>query len=168
VPTQNLKTQNLKLETPLVVLDIRPTRPSEPPQTSSINVMSANPVNNEQLFAEAALEHWRQLGEELRSDVDQFNRKSGSATFSQPSAEEYRISNSESGLEVRVVVDPQDHLAHYDFVRTNDHSAGAPEGGILSMRMGRNGVEFYSSDQPVTASEARGLLLDPVLSPSQQ
>jgi hypothetical protein len=34
--------------------------------------------------------------------------------------------------------------------------------------MGRNGVEFYSSDQPVTAAEARGLLLDPVLSPSQQ
>jgi hypothetical protein len=143
------------------------TRPSELPQISSINVMSANPVNNEQLFAEAALEHWRRLREELRSDVDQFNRQSGSATFSQPSAEEYRVSNSDSGLEVRVIVDPQDHIARYDFVRTNDHSAGAPEGGILSMRMGRNGVEFYSSDQPVTAAEARGLLLDPVLSPSQ-
>jgi hypothetical protein len=47
----------------------------------------------------------------------------------------------------------------------NDHSAGVPEGGILSMRMGRNGVEFYSSDRLLTAAEARNLLLDPVLNP---
>ena len=127
--------------------------------------MSANPIHNEQVFAEAALEHWRRLGQELRSDVDTFNQQSGSATFSQPSANEYRVSSSQSGLEVRIVADPDDHLAHYEFSRTNDRSAGAPEGGILSMRMGRNGVEFYSSDQPVTAKEARSLLLDPVLNP---
>jgi len=36
---------------------------------------------------------------------------------------------------------------------------------MLSMRMGKAGVEFYSSDQPVNAEEARGLLLDPVLNP---
>jgi hypothetical protein len=127
--------------------------------------MSANPIDSERVFAEAALEHWRRLGQELRADVDIFNQQSGKATFSQPSANEYRVSSSQSGLEVRIVADPDDHLAHYAFIRTNDRSAGAPEGGILSMRLGGNGVEFYSSDQPVTAKEARSLLLDPVLNP---
>jgi hypothetical protein len=130
------------------------------------NVMSANPVHNETSFAEAALEHWRMLGQELRADVERFNQQGSSASFSQPTSNEYRVSNSQSGLEVRIVADPQDHLAHYEFSRTNDQSAGAPEGGILSMRMGQNGVEFYSSDQPLTASEARSLLLDPVLNTS--
>jgi hypothetical protein len=127
------------------------------------NVMSANSIHNETSFAQAALEHWRMLGQELRADVERFNQQGSSASFSQPTSNEYRVSNSQSGLEVRIVADPQDHLAHYEFSRTNDQSAGAPEGGILSMRMGRNGVEFYSSDQPLTAPEARSLLLDPVL-----
>jgi hypothetical protein len=127
------------------------------------DVMSANPIHNEGSFAEAALEHWRMLGQELRADVERWNHQGSSASFSQPNSNEYRVSNSQTGLEVRIVADPEDHLANYEFRRTNDQSAGAPEGGILSMRMGRNGVEFYSSDQPLTASEARSLLLDPVL-----
>ena len=128
-----------------------------------MNVMSANPIPNESAFAKAALEHWRQLGRELSEDVNQFNQQGGSTSFSQPGPNEYGVSNSETGLEVQIVADLEDHLAYYNFRRTNDHSAGAPEGGILSMRPGRNGVEFYSSDQPLTASEARSLLLDPVL-----
>ena len=130
-----------------------------------MNQMSANPINNERVFADAALKHWRRLGEELQADVAQFNRRGGSASFSNPRSDEYRVMNSASGLEVRIAADPEDHIAHYDFMRMNDHSAGAPEGGILSMRMGRNGVEFYSSDRPLTAAEARSLLLDPVLNP---
>lgn len=129
------------------------------------NMMSANPIYNETTFAEAALEHWRQLGEELRSDVNEFNGRGGSASFSQAQSLEYRISNSESGLEVLIVADPQGHRAEYDFRRMNDNSAGAPEGGILSMRPGQNGVEFYSSDQPLTPLQTRSLLLDPVLNP---
>lgn len=125
--------------------------------------MATNPINNEHVFEDAALQHWQQLGQELRTDVEDFNREGGSAVLSQPSTDEYRVSNSRSGLEVRIIADPEDHIVRYDFFRTNDHSAGAPEGGIVSMRMGRNGVEFYSSDQPLTASEARGLFLDPVL-----
>jgi hypothetical protein len=128
-------------------------------------LMSANPINNEDVFSDAALQHWEQLGRELRADVEHFNAQGRAAAFAQPSATEYRVSNSDSGLEVRIVADPQDHIARYEFTRTNDQSAGAPEGGILSMRMGRNGVEFYSSDQPVTGAEARSLLLDPVLNP---
>lgn len=140
-------------------------RPSESPGPSSIKHMSANPINQERLFAEAALDHWRGLGEELRADVEQFKASGGSASFSEIGPNEYRVSNSDSGLEVRIVADPQDHIVRYNFARTNDHSAGAPEGGILSIRMGRNGVEFFSSDQPVTAREARDLFLDPVLTP---
>jgi hypothetical protein len=127
--------------------------------------MAANPINNEAQFAQAAVQHWQRLGQELQADVEQFNRDGGSAAFSQPSINEYRVSNSDSGLEVIIVADPADHIVRYDFARTNNQSAGAPEGGILSIRMGRTGVEFYSSDQPVNAEEARGLFLDPVLNP---
>lgn len=127
--------------------------------------MAANPINNEAQFAQAAVQHWQRLGQELKADVEQFKQDGGSASFSQPSANEYRISNSDSGLAVIIVADPDDHIVRYDFARTNHQSAGAPEGGMLSMRLGKAGVEFYSSDQPVKAEEARRLLLDPVLNP---
>ena len=125
--------------------------------------MSANPINNELAFGEAALRHWELLGKELENDVDQFIEHGGTAEFSHHGATEYRVSNSDSGLEVHVVADTENHIVRYDFIRTNQASAGAPEGGILSMRLGRDAVEFYSADQPLTASEARSLLLDPVL-----
>ena len=128
--------------------------------------MSADSVNHAQAFADAALQHWHQLGEELRADVNQASEAGQTVSFSRPGETEYRVSNSNSGLEVRIVADPEDHIVRYDFHRTNGTSAGVPEGGILSMRLGRNGVEFYSSDQPLTAKEARNLLLDPVLTVS--
>src|ERR1700737_2335118 len=84
----------------------RPSQPvwdaSETIRPSSMKLMSANPINNERLFADAALEHWQGLGREVRADVDQFNAEGGSASFSQPSADEYRVSNSDSGLQVRI------------------------------------------------------------------
>jgi len=125
--------------------------------------MAANPINNEAQFAQAAVQHWQDLGQKLKADVEQFKRDGGSASFTQPSTNEYRVSNSDSGLAVIIVADPEDHIVRYNFVSTSNQTAGAPEGGILSMRMGKTGVEFYSSDQPVNADEARGLLLDPVL-----
>jgi hypothetical protein len=129
--------------------------------------MSANPINNERMFAEAALQHWRQLGQDLRTDVERFNQSGGSAAFAEEPEGEYRVSNSGSGLEVRITADPHDHIARYEFTRTNDNSAGAPEGGILSMRMNATGgVEFFSADEAVTAEAARKLLLDPVLTPA--
>lgn len=130
--------------------------------------MSANPINHERAFADAALQHWQQLGEELRADADQAAKHGQTVSFSQPAAKEYRVENSDSGLEARIVADPEDHIIRYDFVRTNGASAGAPEGGILSIRLGPNGVEFYSSDQPLTAVEARKLLLDPVLNVNER
>lgn len=128
--------------------------------------MSANPVNSESVFTEAALEHWRRLGEELRADVDQFNQTEKYASISEPAPNVYCVSNSSSGLEVDIVADTSSHIVRYEFRPVDSEKAGVPEGGILSMRMGRNGVEFYSSDQRLTAREARSLLLDPVLNPS--
>ena len=125
--------------------------------------MSAKPVKSERVFAEAAVEHWRQLGVELQADVDEFKRREGHGSLSEHAPNEYRVTNSSSGLEVRIVADTQNHIVRYDFRQTNVKGRGVPEGGILSMRFGRNGVEFYSSDQPLTAREARSLLLDPVL-----
>ena len=125
--------------------------------------MSANPINNELAFGDAALRHWELLGKELRQDVDKFNDHAGSISFGEPGSTEYRVSNPDSGLEVHITADIGSHTVRYEFVRMNNNSAGAPEGGILSMRLGRNAVEFYSADRPLTASEARSLLLDPVL-----
>jgi len=126
--------------------------------------VSANPVNNEQAFGDAARQHWELLGKELREDIDKFNQdRGGSAFFVQTGSTEYTVSSPESGLEARISADTENHIVRYEFVRMNDNSAGAPEGGILSMRLGRNGVEFFSADRPLTASEARSLLLDPVL-----
>lgn len=128
-------------------------------------IVSANPINSELAFAEAALRHWELLGKELQNDVDQFNDHGGVAEFEKHEASEYRVNNPDSGLEVHIVADTESHMVRYEFVRTNEASTGAPEGGILSMRLGQQGVEFYSADQPLTASDARKLLLDPVLNP---
>ena len=126
--------------------------------------MSANPINNAQAFSDAASEHWELLGRDLRGDVESFNRDhGGSASFGEAGPTEYRVQNPASGLEARITADTEDHIVRYEFVRMNDNSAGAPEGGILSIRLGREGVEFYSADQPLTTAEARSLLLDPLL-----
>lgn len=128
--------------------------------------MSGNPINNEETFDDAALQHWKLLGKELRQDVEEFNRDHGSsASFAEAGSTEYRVSSPESGLEARIAADAESHIIRYEFIRMNDNSAGAPEGGILSMRLGANGVEFFSADRPVTSSEARSLLLEPVLNP---
>lgn len=127
-------------------------------------LVSANPINSEKMFSDLAIQHWRQLGQELKADVDEYVNSGGSASFSEPREGEYRVTSSDSGLEMRIVADPDDRIARYEFIRTNDLSAGAPEGGIFSMRVGRNNrVEFYSSDQELQAEEARKLLLEPVL-----
>ena len=133
------------------------------PQGFIKTIVSANPINNELAFGEAAMRHWELLGKELQNDVEQFNNNGGLAEFAEPGAGEYRVNNPDSGLEVRIVADIENHIVRYEFLRTNQSSAGAPEGGILSMRLGRDEVEFYSADRPVTAFEARSLLLDPVL-----
>jgi len=124
--------------------------------------------NPEVHFAEAAKRRWQQLGEELKSDLAEFSSNPKDTTFANPAENEFRISNSESGLEIVIAADFDDHIVRYEYSALNKKSAGIPEGGILSMRQSRRGmVEFYSADERLTSEEARQVLLEPVLFPSK-
>ena len=117
-------------------------------------------------FAVAARERWLKLGEELRSDVAEFNAQHSGADFAEEGEELFRVKNSRSGLELTIVADFDNHTVRYDYSALNDRSAGVPEGGMLSMRQSRTGsVEFYSADERLTSEEARQVLLEPMLFP---
>jgi hypothetical protein len=120
-------------------------------------------------FNDAARQRWRQLGEELKSDVAEFNARQQEASFSQEGDHVYRVRSSASGLELVLRADFADCLVRYEFAALNDRSAGAPEGGILSIRQSRRGTaEFYSADERLTSEETRQVLLEPVLFPPQR
>jgi hypothetical protein len=119
-------------------------------------------------FAEAAKKRWQQLGEELKSDVAEFSSHQKGATFANPSENEFRISNSDAGLEIVIAADFDAHIVRYEYLVLNKKTTGTPEGGMLSMRQSRRGtVEFYSADERLTPEEARQVLLEPVLFPTK-
>lgn len=120
-------------------------------------------------FNEAARQRWCQLGEELKSDVAEFNARHQEASFSQEGDDTYSVRSSASGLELVLRADFDDCLVRYEFVALNDRTAGAPEGGILSIRQSRMGTaEFYSADERLTSEETRQVLLEPVLFPPRR
>lgn len=120
-------------------------------------------------FNDAARQRWRQLGEELKSDVAEFNARRQEASFSQDGNNVYRIRSSASGLELVLRADFDDCLVRYEFAAVNNQTAGAPEGGILSIRQSRRGTaEFYSADERLTSEETRQVLLEPVLFPPRR
>ena len=128
------------------------------PQSSS----SANP------FTEQAQRRWSQLGQELQADVDEFNAHQQGAAFSQPTTNQFLVTNAVSGLQLVITADFDGHIIRYVYSAINDSSAGIPEGGMLSMRQSRHGdVEFYSADERLTSEETREILLEPVLFPPQ-
>jgi len=119
-------------------------------------------------FAEAARTRWRELGDELRADVEEFNRQGTGADLAIEGEDGYRVQNSSSGLELALTADFGNHTVRYDYSAINQRSAGVPEGGILSMRQSRSGtVEFYSADERLTSEETRQVLLEPLLFPKQ-
>jgi hypothetical protein len=129
---------------------------------------SSHNLSSEQQFAAAARARWRKLGEELRSDVAEFNSRRSGAEFSQDGENTMRVRNHETGLELTLAADFDNHTVRYDYATLNDRSAGAPEGGMLSMRQCRGGsVEFYSADERLTSEETRQVLLQPMLFPRQ-
>ena len=122
----------------------------------------------ESTFIEAARQRWIQLGDELKADVEEFSAQHSGAEFSSSGDDVYRVLYSESGLELEIIADFDAQLVRYDYKPTGSSSAGAPEGGILSMRQTRRGgVEFYSADERLTSEETRQVLLEPVLFPPQ-
>ena len=125
-------------------------------------------AGTEQSFTEAARQRWQKLGEELRADVAEFNSHQEGASFNQPSENQYQVSNARSGLEVVLTADFSAHTIQYEYTALDSRSAGAPEGGILSMRESRRGkVEFYSADERLTPEEMRQVVLEAVLFPPQ-
>lgn len=119
-------------------------------------------------FATAAHARWQKLGEELKADVAEFNAQGSGASLSTHGGNEYRLQNSTSGLEVTLIADFENRNIRYSYAAINQHSAGVPEGGMLSMRQSRRGsVEFYSADERLTSEETRQVLLEPLLFPKQ-
>lgn len=119
-------------------------------------------------FARAARQRWMQLAEELKADVAEFNARQGGADFDQGPENQFRVSNSTTGLQLIITADFLDRTVNYTYKQLNDKTSGVPEGGILSMRQsGGSGVEFYSADERLTPEETREVLLDPILLPPQ-
>ena len=117
-------------------------------------------------FAAAARARWQELGDELRADVEEFNKQGSGADLATEGEDRYRVQNSSSGLELVLTADFANHNVVYDYSAINQRSAGVPEGGMLSMRQSRSGaVEFYSADERLTSEETRQVLLEPLLFP---
>src|SRR6478752_1416420 len=129
---------------------------------------SQNQPPQERQFSVAARDRWLKLAEELRSDVEEFNAHQSGTEFSRDGENTMRVRNNGSGLELTLTADFENHTVRYDYTALNKLSAGAPEGGMLSMRQGRNGaVEFYSADERLTSEETRQVLLEPMFFPRQ-
>lgn len=129
---------------------------------------SSDQSDSESQFAAAARSRWRELGDELRADVEEFNRQGTGADLTEEDEDTYRVRNSGSGLELALKADFENHSVSYDYAAINQRSAGVPEGGMLSMRQSRRGnVEFYSADERLTSEETRQVLLEPLLFPKQ-
>lgn len=129
----------------------------------------ANQSDPDSQFAVAARERWLKLGEELRSDVADFNTQQSGADFAEDRDDRFRLSNSKSGLQLTIAADFDNHTVRYEYSALNDRSAGVPEGGILAMRQSRTGsVDFFSADERLTSEEARQVLLEPMLFPKTQ
>ncbi|HEV3041681.1 MAG TPA: hypothetical protein VHA33_28205 [Candidatus Angelobacter sp.] len=137
-------------------------------RTRSVNASQSPADNPEIRFAEAARQRWQQLGDELKADLAEFGSHQKGTTFANPNENEFRISNSYSGLEIAISADFDAHIVRYEYSALNKKTAGTPEGGMLSMRQSRRGmVEFYSADERLTPEEARQVLLEPVLFPTK-
>jgi hypothetical protein len=125
--------------------------------------------NQELQFRNASHERWRLLGEELKSDVAEFDAQQQQADFSSEGENLYRVRNSASGLELTLHADFDNSVVRYEYSAINDHTAGVPEGGILSIRKSSRGsAEFYTADERLTSEETRQVLLEPVLFPPQR
>ena len=128
----------------------------------------SHPQDSESQFAAAARSRWRELGDELRADVAEFNKQGAGAELAVEGEDTYQVRNSGSGLELVLRADFDNHSVSYDYSAINQLSAGIPEGGMLSMRQSRRGdVEFYSADERLTSEETRQVLLEPLLFPKQ-
>ncbi len=63
-----------------------------------------------------------------------------------------------------LTADAEAHVIRYEYEAEGTDTA-VPEGGILSLRGGAQGVEIYSADERLSPEDARRLVLEPLLFP---
>ena len=115
---------------------------------------------------QAAANLWQELHESLQADVNEYNRWGGTAIFDAPDRQQVAISEPTTGLQVRIQAELPDRHLRYEFQATRD-DVPAPEGGFFSIRISPAGqAELFSADQPLNCEQARRVLLQPVLFPS--
>lgn len=109
---------------------------------------------------------WMELRDALQADVNEYNRWGGAAIFDAPSRHQIAVSEPSTGLQVRVEADLPDRHLRYEFQATRG-DVPAPEGGFFSIRItSAGGAELFSADQPLNCEQARRVLLQPVLFPT--
>ena len=109
---------------------------------------------------------WLELRDGLQADVNEFNRWGSAAIFDATDQERAAVSDPATGLQVRIQADLSDRHLRYEFEATRE-SVPAPDGGFFSIRISPAGkAELFSADQPLTCEQARRVLLQPVLFPS--
>src|SRR5689334_10853817 len=92
-------------------------------RTHSDKAAQSSTDNLEVGFTEAARRRWQQLAEELRADLAEFSSHQKSAAFAHPNENEFRISNSESGLEITIAADFDAHIVRYQYSALNKKTA---------------------------------------------
>lgn len=121
---------------------------------------------SDQARQQAVANLWQELRDGLQADVNEYNRWGGAAVFDASGLEQVAISEPATGLQLRLQADLPDRHLRYEFQSTRE-DVPAPDGGFLSIRLGRDGqAEFYSADQPLSCEQARRVLLQPVLFPT--
>ena len=124
------------------------------------------PQASDQAWQQAAANLWLELRDGLQADVNEFKRWGGAAIFEALGQEEVAISEPTTGLLVRLQADLPDRNLRFEF-RALREGVPAPEGGFFSIRISSAGQEeLFSADQLLSCEQARRVLLQPVLFPS--
>lgn len=111
-------------------------------------------------------EKWNELVTGLQGDVQDFSRLGGSASFQKLSELACRVSNSSANVAVVLTADPSAQMIRYTYEPEGKEIA-VPEGGVFTVRTSGGATQLYSADQQLTSEEARRLVLEPMLFPSQ-
>lgn len=124
------------------------------------------PQASDQERQQAVANLWLELRDGLRADVNEYNRWGGSAIFDASGEDQVVVSDPATGLQVRIETDLPDRHLRYEFQALRS-DAPAPDGGFLSIHHSPGGqAELFSADQPLSCEQARRVLLQPVLFPT--
>lgn len=124
------------------------------------------PQATDQARQQAVANLWLELREGLQADINEYNRWGGTAIFDATGVEQVAVSDPATGLQVRIEAGIRDRHVRYEFDAVREE-VPAPDGGFFSIRLSPAGhAELFSADQALTLEEARRVLLQPVLFPT--